>query len=236
MRFERFIRHIDILGGLEVQEKLRKFSVLVFGLGGLGSYLTYMLACVGVGEIVIVDFDKVSLTDLNRQILYDHESIGKLKVSVAYRKLTKFVNDISIVPINTKITKNNKILERLIEKAKIVFDCLDNIDARLIINDLCLKYRIPLIHGGVLGEKGQVIFLPGNGPCLRCIIRSREDSTGPVISYSCAITASLQVREFIRYVKGETSPRALLFDLSIPYLRKLSIERPDKCRYCELLA
>lgn len=235
MIIERFIRHIDVIGGIDVQKKLREFKVLVFGLGGLGSYLTYMLACIGVKEIIIVDYDKVSITDLNRQILYDHKSIGKLKVSVAYRKLTNFVNDVSIVPVNTRIIKNNKIVEKLIENVDIVFDCLDNVTSRLIINDLCLKFRRPLVHGGVSREKGQVIFLPGNGPCLRCLIYYKESYARPVIAYSCAITASLQVKEFIEYVKGNNSPRIIMFDLSVPYLKRSSIDKLDKCKYCTLL-
>ncbi len=148
--------------------------------------------------------------------------------------MKSFVNDIMYSPICTRIENNNRTVENIIKNVDVVFDCLDNIYARFIINDLCMIYRKPLIHAGVGGERGQVLFLPGSGPCLRCIIKTGEKTSRSVVAYTCAVASSLQVRELVRYIRGDSSARGIVFDLSIPHMRFFTIRRPEKCDSCDI--
>ncbi len=234
MNLTRFERQLRIIGE-ELQRRIRHYKVAIFGIGGLGSYVSYLLTCLGVGELVLVDFDRVSIPDLNRQILYDYQSVGIYKTIIAYRKLSKFVNDTSICCINTKIFEDSGLIHEIVKKVDIIFDCLDNIDSRLVINDLCLRYRKPMIHGGVSELRGQVIFLPGDGPCLRCILRTSRVRRVEVLAFTCSLTASLQVREFLEYVKGRKEPRAIFVDLEKPTLRTFRIDRLKECESCKYL-
>ena len=229
---DRFTRQIGLLGH-DVQRQIRSVRVAVFGLGGLGSFVAYLLACIGVGEIFLIDFDKVATSDLNRQILYGYRVINRYKAAVAYRRLAEYANDIVLEPITTKV-EYNKLVSNIVRKVDFVFDCLDNVESRFILNDMCVVNRKVMIHGGVSGFRGQVMaVIPGYTPCLRCIIRGgvRQQRVN-VIATSCAVVAAFQVQLFINLIRGSTCREMYIIDLE--ELRVITYKLPavDNCDKC----
>ena len=151
-----FLKEIGELG----QEKLLNSKILVVGCGGLGcSALPYLVSS-GVGNITIIDFDKVSLSNLPRQVMYDESGIGQYKVEVAKKKLEKLNPDVKITAIKDRLTNEN--IERIIQGHQIVLDCTDNFETKFLINDACMKFTIPFVIAGVRDYQGQVTTcIPG---------------------------------------------------------------------------
>ncbi len=139
--------------GKRGQESLLNSTVCVLGLGGLGSVVCECLVRAGVGCLVLVDFDYVSLSDLNRQILYSYRDVGKRKVDAASERLRSILPDVKIKAISKRLTENSgPILQ-----GDIVADCLDNFEARFCLDRLCRDKGLPFVHAGVEGLFGQVV-------------------------------------------------------------------------------
>ena len=124
------------------QSKLSDARVLVCGIGGLGSAVTFYLAAAGVGEIIMVDRDKVEETDLNRQILHFTHDIGRYKVVSAYDKLREFNPEIKLNPIPANL---NESLLRSLPHPDVIVDALDNLSTRFILNEFAVNHNIPLV-------------------------------------------------------------------------------------------
>ncbi|MDK6029093.1 HesA/MoeB/ThiF family protein [Ignisphaera sp. 4213-co] len=235
----RYDRQIRVFG-VENQEKLRNSTVLVVGAGGLGSavltYLTYM----GIGKLMVVDEGIVELSNLNRQILYNDSDIGKLKADVVCRKLKEANPRIYVECFARKF---DRVLgEELVKKADVVIDALDNWDDRLLLNELCVKYKKPLIHAGVEGWYGQITtVLPGKTPCLYCIkpSRRRAKSTIPVVGVTPGVLGVLEAAEAIKVILNLGQPlygRLLLIDLYTMEFRSIEIKRNPLCPVCSILS
>lgn len=154
--------------GKSGQVKLGKARVLLIGMGGLGSPSSLYLAAAGVGNIGIVDDDEVSLSNLQRQILYSSEHVHHSKVKIAHQRLTQLNPEIRIIPHELKVTAENSV--DLIKDYDIVIDGTDNFQARYLINDACVFLKKPNIFGAVHGFDSQLsIFCHLNGPCYRCL-------------------------------------------------------------------
>ncbi len=167
---KKYNRQIKLEGfGTSAQEKLKAAKVLVVGLGGLGSPVSLYLAASGVGTLGLLEFDKVALSNLSRQILYFENEVGLFKVDVAVEKLTKLNSNITIVPFKDKLTKENA--DQIFGQFSLIIDCSDNFETRYLINDNCVKLGIPLVHGSVSGFEGFISFfnLNSNSPCYRCL-------------------------------------------------------------------
>ncbi|MHA4895318.1 molybdopterin-synthase adenylyltransferase MoeB [Pedobacter sp. PWIIR3] len=162
MDSERYNRQIILKGfGIEAQTKLNAASVLVIGAGGLGCPALQYLTAAGIGRIGIVDDDQVSLSNLQRQVLYDSNDIGKLKATTAARKLKDLNPDINIIAYSQRIQRHN-ILE-LVRQYDYVLDGTDNFESRYLINDACHVMQKPVVFGAVSGFEGQIaIFNVGN--------------------------------------------------------------------------
>lgn len=140
--------------GEAAQEKLRKAKVLVVGAGGLGCPALQYLAASGVGNIGIVDYDVVDLTNLHRQILFSMEDIGKSKALVAAKKLNVLNPEIQIQSFNFQLTRSNAF--KLISEYDLVIDGSDNFSTRYLVNDACVVLDKPMLYGAVLRFEGQV--------------------------------------------------------------------------------
>ena len=143
--------------GEKGQAKLFASKVLVIGAGGLASSTLLYLASSGVGTIGVVDFDKVSLDNLPRQILYGEKDIGKFKVDAVKEKLESLNSDIHVKTYKTKLDEKNA--KELFKGYDIVLDCVDNFETKFIINDVCKELSIPLVTAGVSGYAGQVMVV-----------------------------------------------------------------------------
>ncbi len=159
IQYSRQIRLEEV--GVKGQEKLKQAKVLVIGAGGLGCPILQYLSAAGIGTLGILDFDKVEIHNLHRQILYNFEDIGKQKAIVASEKLKKQNPFTQLIVFDTRINKSN--IEEIISQFEYVVDGSDNFPTRYLINDTCVKLNKPLIYGSIFGFEGQVAVFNHEG-------------------------------------------------------------------------
>lgn len=210
---ERYAKQIlfnDI--GREGQEKLKNSKVVIIGCGALGTVISNNLARSGVGYIKIVDRDYIELSNLQRQLLFDEEDIGKAlpKSIAAKRKLEKINSDIEIE--SEVVDLNSKNIEKICRDMDLILDATDNFDTRYLINDISLKLNIPWIYGGVMGSMGMVSpIIPGKTPCFRCFMPQPPapgsvetcDTVG-VLNGITSIIGSFQSTEALKILTSNT--------------------------------
>ncbi|MBF0474887.1 MAG: HesA/MoeB/ThiF family protein [Deltaproteobacteria bacterium] len=220
------------------QERLKASRVLVAGVGGLGTVAAQYLAAAGVGRIVLVDYDVVVMSNLNRQILHWESDLGRKKTDSAAEKLSQLNSTVTVIPRYLKI--DDEITDSLVTEIDVVIDALDNLEARQILNRSCVKHRVPFIFGGVNGFKGMVTtILPGRTPCLACLFPNRTGSRKlPVLGATPGVIAGLQVTETIKYLTGNgrlLANRLLSYDGEIMRFKDTSVSRNPECPVCSSL-
>ena len=169
--YEKYSKQIILKKfGIIGQKKIKSSKVLIIGMGGLGCPLSIYLASLGIGTIGIVDNDKVELSNLNRQIIYRSDDIGKFKVDIAKKKIKTISKYSSIKSYKTRVNKKN--IQRLIKNFDIVCDGTDNFETRLLINDHSLKQKKILISAAVTGFEGHIYKFDfrKKTPCYRCFM------------------------------------------------------------------
>ncbi|RLE97926.1 MAG: adenylyltransferase [Thermoprotei archaeon] len=232
---QRYDRQLKLLG-IEGQERLRHARVMVVGVGGLGCAASLYLAAAGVGEILLVDPERVELSNLNRQVLYWIRDLGRLKVEVAAHKLTEFNPGVKIHALATRVTPDN--VEEIVSKADLVIDGLDNWEARLLVNDACVKLRKPFIHAAVEGFRGQMmVVIPGEGPCLQCLVSRPPPSRArlQVLGATPCLMAMMQVTEAVKILAGVGEPavgRLILYDGYRMEFSEVKVRRMPDCPSC----
>ena len=153
--------------GISGQEKLKQARVLVIGAGGLGCPVLQYLTAAGVGTMAIAEFDTVNESNLQRQVLYGSDDIGKLKSIIATRRVENLNNLIKTERINLKIDASNSL--RILKDYDVIVDATDNLESRYIINDSCVILDKPMVHGAIYKYEGQVsVFNYKGGPTYRC--------------------------------------------------------------------
>ncbi len=183
-------------------KKIRNMVVFVAGIGGLGTHQLQELQRIGVKKIYLLDFDCIQASNLNRQILYGSNDIGKYKTETAKEVLDSFDLETEIITINQKLTSGFE----LPEDVNIVFDALDNFKSRFILDDLVQNRGIPLIHGGISSWYGQITsIIPGKTPTLKEIFATAEDEKEKIPAFSPVVSAvaSLQVIEGVKVFLGK---------------------------------
>lgn len=224
---QRYNRHIILSKvGLAGQERLKGASVLVVGAGGLGCPVLQYLAATGVGKIGIVDFDTVALSNLQRQILYTSEDIGKSKAEVAQKRLQLMNPEIEVFAHLVSINTSN-ILD-LLTDYQIIVDCTDNFPTRYLLNDACVLLDKPLVFGAIFKFEGQVSIFNlkdkkgEKGATYRCLFPKMPQAgeipncaEAGVIGILPGIIGTLQANEVIKLILGIGEPlrnKILLFD------------------------
>ena len=209
--------------GVTGQEKLKKASVLVVGAGGLGCPVLQYLAAAGIGHLAIAEFDTVSETNLQRQVLYGSEDIGKLKSIIAAKRIEQLNTLIKTERINVKIEASNSI--KIFRDYDIVVDATDNLKTRYIISDTCVILGKPMVHGAIYKYEGQVsVFSYRGGPTYRCYNSSGaegeyynpEPSEVGLFGVLPGITGTIMANEVIKIVTGignVLSGKMLLFNI-----------------------
>ncbi len=164
MEMERYSRHFNLPGfDRDTQKKLSEKSVAVIGAGGLGTPVLQYLVAAGVGEVNIIDHDVISLSNLQRQVLFNEEQIGLLKAETAKKTLQKLNGQVKINSINLKVT-NKSISELLSVSLDLIIDASDNFETRYLVDDYSRTHAIPLIYGAIHQFEGQVsVFNHNNG-------------------------------------------------------------------------
>jgi len=232
----RYGRQLSIQGwGIDAQEKLKKATVFIAGAGGLGSPLLYYLAVAGVGRLRVCDFDSIELSNLNRQILHPTARIGRAKAESAAETLAAANGDVAIEVIKEKITPKNAAA--LAGGADLIVDCLDNFDARHMLNRVSVEKRIPMVHAGVAGFQGQLTFLdPPATPCLACFIPAKvKKEPVPIFGATAGVIGSMQAVEVIKYLTGtgdNLRNRLLLYDGAAMTFSFIKLSRNPKCGVC----
>lgn len=206
---DRYARHLCLPGwGTAGQNKLQNASVLVIGLGGLGSVASIYLAMAGVGRIGLLDDDSVSLSNLQRQILYSVKNIHHPKAVVAGRRLGEINPNIHLDTYQTRLTRENAL--DLSQDYDLVLDGVDNYSTRSILNQVCVNVDKPYIYGAVSGFDGHVsVFWASQGPCLRCLFPNpNEIDLEPqkehhaVLNTVPSIIGALQATEALKLILG----------------------------------
>ena len=236
--YERFEKQIILKKiGLAGQKKIKNAKVWIIGMGGLGCPLLTYLASSGVCNIGIVDHDKVELSNLNRQVLYNNSDIGKFKVNQAKSKINKIYKEIKIKTFKIKISKKN--IESIIKNFDIICDGTDNFNTRYLINDYCKKNKKILISAAISKFDGHLFKynFKKKGPCLRCFMPEQplEDNnceTEGIFAPVAGIIGALQANEVLKTVlnlKEDLSNNILLFNSLSMSLRKAKIHKNLKC-------
>ncbi len=196
--------------GREGQKKLARSSVLCVGAGGLGCPALLYLTAAGIGHIGIVDDDKVELSNLQRQVLFSLDQIGKNKAEAAKEKLEKLNPDTQISSWPIRISADN--IEETYADYDIVLDATDNFETKFLLNDAAVKFEKPLIYASILGFEGQVsIFNGKNGPCYRCLFSSPPQTHIPncaeagIIGALAGTIGSIQALEAIKIIINHPS-------------------------------
>jgi molybdopterin/thiamine biosynthesis adenylyltransferase len=229
----------------EIKNLFREVKVLVVGLGGLGSFVATELAHLGVKNLILVDNDKVSFSNLNRQILYGYADVGKSKALVAARRLRSIYPDLKIEAFDARLTPANG--KYLVEKADIVIDCTDNFATKKFLNKLAYHLKRGFISAGVGAWEGWVASFPffdksDEIPCLECIfpkdveaLKELEKENIPTAVTTVAVIASLQVQEFIKMLTNEgenLNGKTLLVDLTNYQCVPVKVNKNPKCPVC----
>lgn len=237
--FKKFSKQIILKNiGLAGQKKIIDSKVLIIGMGGLGCPLSIYLANAGVGNIGIVDDDKIEITNLNRQILFTLEDVGKYKVNIAKKKIKQINNKIKLHIFKKKVNKDN--IENIIKKFDIICDGTDNFDTRYLINDFCLKKKKILISAAVSKFNGHLFNFnfKKKVPCYRCFMPEK-----PVIKRNCenegimspvaGVLGTLQANEVLKTIlnlKFDLFKKILIFDGLKMEFRKVNLKKNSKCK------
>jgi molybdopterin-synthase adenylyltransferase len=227
--------------GAKGQEKLLQSKVLVIGAGGLGSPALFYLAAAGVGTIGIVDFDTVTISNLQRQVLYCNGDLGRKKVDAAEEKLNRLNPDMKIIKYSYRVNAGN--IEDVIREYDVVLDCVDNLPIRYLINDCCYFLKKPLIEGASAGFEGILMtILPGQSPCYRCLYpEPPKDGVLPTCSDTGILgpvvgtIGTLQALEAIKVLLGigkTLSGRILTFDGLGMEPRTVNWTKRPQCPLC----
>ncbi|MCX8175895.1 MAG: HesA/MoeB/ThiF family protein [Candidatus Bathyarchaeota archaeon] len=235
--FKRYDRQIRIENfGVKAQEKLKEAKVVIAGVGGLGCTASTYLAVAGVGEIVLVDREKVEFSNLNRQVLHWEKDVGKFKVYSAAKKLRKLNSNVKVRELVGEI--NNKNVYRFIKNADVVVDGLDNFKTRFLLNKACMELGIPFVHAAIHGLIGELMtIIPGKGPCYQCYIvkELKEIKPTPALGATAGVIGCLEAIEVIKLMAEVGEPlvgKLLLFNGGTMEFTTLEIKRLKNCPAC----
>ena len=245
-QLERYARHIVLreVGGTG-QAKLLASKVLVIGAGGLGSPLILYLAAAGVGTIGVADFDLVSLSNLQRQILHHTADVGRPKTEAAGDSVRAINADIRLVSFPERLTAENAA--RLIEGFDLVADGSDNFATRFLVNDACFFLRKTLVSAAVTEFDGQLATYKawdkeGHHPCYRCLFpeppppeAAPNCSQTGVLGAVAGVMGTLQAVEVIKEIVGlgdSLAGRLLIYDALGPQFRTVKVPADPACRLC----
>jgi molybdopterin/thiamine biosynthesis adenylyltransferase len=219
-RYSRQIMLPEI--GTNGQEKLKQAKVLVIGAGGLGCPVLQYLAAAGVGKIAIAEFDVVDEANLQRQVLYGSEDLGKLKSIIAAKQIEQLNCLIEIVKINLRIDASNSM--SLFKDYDLIVDATDNYPSRYLINDTCVILNKPMVHGAIFKHEGQVsVFNYKGGPTYRCFnppagntFKNPLPSETGLFGVLPGITGAIMANEVIKIITGSgeiLSGKILIFNI-----------------------
>ncbi len=243
-RYDRHTRLPEI--GVAGQERLRAASILIIGAGGLGCPAALYLAAAGIGRMGLVDDDRVTLSNLQRQILYTDADVGVAKIDVALQRLHAMNPHLTLTPHTTRLCDDNA--HDIVSTYDLVLDGSDNFATKYLLNDVCVQKNIPLIAGGVSRFTGQLSLFHAPladgtmGPCYRCVYPDEMPTTCTtncategVLGVVPGLIGILQATEAIKHIVGCGESLAgwlVCYDALTAQTRRLKIARDPACGTC----
>lgn len=242
-QLRRYARNISLASvGREGQEKLLAARVLVVGAGGLGAPVISYLSAAGVGHIGIIDYDRVELSNLQRQILFETGDVGRLKAEAAADRVSELNPDTKVQLYTEKLDSKNAAL--LIKQYDIIADTSDNFATRFTVNASCHREAKTLVSAAVRGFDGQLAvfksYLGGDNPCYRCFVSGvpndeRGCSDIGVLGAFTGVMGSMQAMEVIKELLGigeSLAGNLIVIDALTMQFRKTRITRDPHCDCC----
>ena len=239
LRYSRQIMLPQI--GSEGQESLLNSTMLLIGMGGLGSPSAMYLAATGVGHLIIADFDQVELSNLQRQIVHHTDDIGKDKVDSAKEKMVAINPNIKVTTIKD-LNENN--LNSWINKADVVLDGTDNFDTRFKVNKACVEEKTPLVSAAVIRFEGQLSVFKGyekHQPCYQCLysVEGNSDENcveNGILAPVAGVMGSLQALQAIKVVLNlgeQLVGKLMMIDALDLTFRSVKINKDSACKICQ---
>lgn len=237
----RYNRQIILRGfDFDGQEKLKTARVLVVGLGGLGCAAAQYLAAAGTGHLTLLDFDTVTLSNLQRQTLHSDASIGLPKVASARAALAAINPHASLTALHARL--DDLQLTGQVASHDLVLDCTDNVAIRNQLNQCCFAAKKPLVSGAAIRMEGQIsvfTYQPGE-PCYRCLSRLFGDNAltcveAGVMAPLVGVIGSLQAMEAIKLLAHYGTPAAgkiVMYDAMTCQFREMKLPRDPGCEVC----
>ena len=222
------------------QQRLERASVAIVGLGGLGSPVALYLAAAGVGRLGLIDDQKVELSNLNRQILFEDCDVGRPKVEAAAGRLLILDSALRLEARNESVRAAN--VEAIVAGYDLVVDGTDSFETKFLLNDAAVLLRKPLVHGAVLQWGGQATTVLPDGPCLRCLFRDPPDpgeiqscEEAGIIGAATGVIGSVMAEEALKVLLGAGTPlsgRIFQHDGLRGEARVTSFPRDPDCPVC----
>ena len=238
-QIERYSRNMVLNEiGITGQRKINKAKVLVIGAGGLGAPVLMYLAAAGVGNIGIIDGDKIELSNLQRQTIHRTENIGMPKVQSAKKFIERLNNDVEVTTYELFI--NNDNCQQIISKYDLIIDGVDNFESRYLVNDTCVNLKKPLVEAGIIGFMGMATLILPEGPCYRCLYPEMPDraptcSQAGVLGATAGIIGSIQASEAIKYIVGieeNLNGRVIFWDGLTSTIHEIKLQKNKDCISC----
>lgn len=247
-QLDRYARHIVLkdIGGAG-QKKLLGSHVLIVGAGGIGCPAIQYLAAAGVGSLTIVDDDIVSVSNLQRQVLFTENDVGKPKVDVAQKRAVAINPDILINVVNQRLTAQHffKDAAAFFAPFDAIIDGTDNYQTRLLVSDLSVYHKVPLVSAAIGQFQGQLGTFRGwedDKPCYRCFVGDAHDpddcdncSEVGVLGAMVGLMGSFAAMEAIRVITGfgdDPAGKLQLFDGLVPSMRTIKLPKDPSCSTC----
>lgn len=233
------LKKISVIG----QEKLINAKVLIIGIGGLGTPALSYLARAGIEKFGIADSDKVSLSNIHRQILFEKKDVGKLKTKIAKKKILKINKKIKVKEFVTNVNKKN--IAKIIKNFDIILDCTDSFTSKLTINDACLKQKKLLITGAVSKFIGHLfVFNFKNkkikSPCLRCFMPNKPTNnlqdceTEGILGTVTGLVGVIMANETIKEIVSKNNSlcgKILFVNLDSTEFRMIKLSKNKNCKH-----
>ena len=238
----RYSRHLTLPEvGVEGQLRLRSSSAVIVGAGGLGSPLGIYLAAAGIGRIGVIDFDVVDTSNLQRQILYSTQDVGRPKIELARERLLAINPHVEVEPHAERLTADNAL--DTLAPYDLVIDGTDNFPTRYLVNDACVLLGKPNVYGSIFRFEGQAsVFWAQKGPCYRCLYPEPPSpgavpncAEGGVLGVLPGVIGCIQATEAIKLLLGRGESligRLLLFDALEMRFRELRLRKDPRCPVC----
>ncbi len=238
---QRYARHIGLPQiGESGQSTLLNAHALIVGVGGLGSPVALYLTAAGIGELTLCDYDRVDLSNLQRQVLHTTADIGELKTESATAKLKAINPDVKINTIDYFAEESE--LKAIAENASIILDCTDNFESRFGLNRISQQTKTPLISGAAIRWEGQVTAFDPNdsdSPCYQCLYPNQDAADAScamegVVAPLVGVIGTMQAQATMNLLLGQPTlvGKVLLYDANRMEWHRITLKRNPQCPQC----